>query len=79
MPWIQEITQQLGSDILRMKGILALKDDANRFVIQGVHMVIDGGPQRPWKETERRESRLVFIGKSLPEEALRNGFEACEV
>jgi Asp-tRNA(Asn)/Glu-tRNA(Gln) amidotransferase A subunit family amidase len=44
MPWIQTVTQRLGADILRMKGILALKDDPDWFVIQGVHMVIDGAP-----------------------------------
>ena len=79
MPWIQMIAQQFGVDILRMKGILALKDDPDRFVIQGVHMLIDGAPQRPWKKQEPRESRLVFIGRNLPEDVLRSGFEACQL
>jgi G3E family GTPase len=79
MPWIQMIAQRLGVDILRMKGILALKDEQDRFVIQGVHMLIDGAPQRPWKKTEPRESRLVFIGRNLPEDVLRSGFEACQI
>jgi G3E family GTPase len=69
----------LGVDILRMKGILALKDDPDRFVIQGVHMLIDGASQRPWKKQEPRESRLVFIGRNLPEDVLRSGFEACQL
>lgn len=79
MPWIQMIVQRLGVDILRMKGILALKDDPERFVIQGVHMLVDGVTQRPWKAKEPRESRLVFIGRNLPEDVLRSGFEACQV
>jgi G3E family GTPase len=79
VPWIQMIAQRLGVDILRMKGILALKDDPDRFVIQGVHMLIDGAPQRPWKKKEPRESRLVFIGRNLPEDVLRSGFEACQL
>ncbi|MGY3484361.1 G3E family GTPase [Bradyrhizobium sp. USDA 4011] len=79
LPWIQMIVQKLGMDILRMKGILAFRDDPDRFVVQGVHMLIDGAPQRPWKETEPRESRLVFIGRNLPEDVLRTGFEACQV
>ncbi|MGY4476931.1 CobW family GTP-binding protein [Bradyrhizobium sp. USDA 3364] len=79
LPWIQMIVQKLGVDILRMKGILAFRDDPDRFVVQGVHMLIDGAPQRPWKETEPRESRLVFIGRNLPEDVLRTGFEACQV
>ena len=48
-----------------------------RFVLQGVHMILDGDHQRPWQEGEKRVSRLVFIGRNLPEEKLRTGFESC--
>jgi G3E family GTPase len=50
IPWIQEVTQNLGMEILRMKGIIAMKDDNRRFVIQGVHMLIEGNSQRLWKD-----------------------------
>ncbi len=76
-PWIQELVANDGPAILRSKGILAFKDDPERFVFQGVHMILDGDHQRPWKDDEKRESRLVFIGRHLPEEKIRNGFEAC--
>lgn len=76
-PWISRITQEFGPDILRLKGILALKDDPVRFVVQGIHMIIEGDHQRPWKDGEIRESRLVFIGRKLDAEMLRTGFEAC--
>jgi G3E family GTPase len=55
-----------------------MQDDDDRFVIQGVHMPLDGDRQRPWKPDERRESRLVFIGRNLPKDLLRQGFEACQ-
>jgi G3E family GTPase len=77
LPWIEDVTQRYGADILRMKGIIALQDDDERFVVQGVHMLIEGGRQRPWRPQERRQTRLVFIGRDLPEELLREGFEAC--
>jgi G3E family GTPase len=77
IPWIQHITQIFGMDILRMKGIIAMQDDDQRFVVQGVHMLIEGESQRPWKADERRESRLVFIGRDLPKDILKLGFEAC--
>jgi G3E family GTPase len=77
IPWIQDVTQNFGMDILRMKGIIAMKDDDERFVIQGVHMLIEGNRQRPWKAGEKRESRLVFIGRDLPKNELTRGFEAC--
>jgi G3E family GTPase len=76
-PWIQEITQVEGPNILRLKGILAMDRDPDRYVLQGVHMIIEGTHQRPWAEGEKRESRLVFIGRKLNEEALRKSFEAC--
>jgi G3E family GTPase len=40
-------------------------------------MILDGDHQRPWKEGEARLSRIVFIGRNLPEEAIRKGFESC--
>jgi G3E family GTPase len=75
LPWIQHIVQTLGADILRMKGIIAFRGDPNRFVVQSVHMLLDGDHQRAWKENEPRTSRLVFIGHNLPKELLRAGFE----
>ena len=69
--------QEDGPSILRCKGILSFKDDHERFVLQGVHMILDGDHQRKWKDGEKRESRIVFIGRNLPEEKIRKGFEGC--
>ncbi len=77
MPWINQLTQSLGPSILRCKGIVALKDDSKRFVFQGVHMMLDGEPQREWKADETRESKVVFIGRDLDEDLIRRGFLAC--
>jgi G3E family GTPase len=54
-----------------------MKDDDQRFVIQGVHMLIEGAHQRPWKPDETRATRLVFIGRDLPRDMLQRGFESC--
>jgi G3E family GTPase len=78
-PWMQELVAKEGPNMLRYKGIIAFKDDPDRFVLQGVHMMLDGDHQRPWKDAELRQSRLVFIGRNLPEETIRQGFEACLV
>jgi G3E family GTPase len=77
-PWIQKITQTDGPNILRLKGIIAFKDDPERYVVQGVHMIIEGDHQRAWKEAEKHESRLVFIGRELDREKLEKSFKACE-
>jgi len=77
-PWLEKTTQMDGPSILRLKGIIAIKDDPERYVVQGVHMIIEGDHQRAWKDGEKRESRLVFIGRDLDEERLRRTFEACQ-
>jgi G3E family GTPase len=76
-PWIQDLVANDGPNILRCKGILSFKDDPQRFVFQGVHMILDGDHQRPWRADEVRDSRIVFIGRNLPEEKIRQGFESC--
>ena len=77
-PWIQKVTQTDGPKILRLKGIIAFKDDPERYVVQGVHMIIEGDHQRAWKDGEKHESRLVFIGRELDREKLEASFKACE-
>jgi G3E family GTPase len=76
-PWVQQLVQTAGPNILRCKGILSFKGDDARFVFQGVHMILDGDHQRPWQEGETRESRIVFIGRNLPEDRIREGFADC--
>jgi Putative GTPases (G3E family) len=79
MPWISHITQVQGPDILRCKGILAFPNEPKRFVFQGVHMILDGDVQRFWKPDEKRVSRVVFIGRNLDPDAIREDFLACAV
>jgi len=76
-PWVQDLVQREGPNILRCKGILSFKDDDERFAFQGVHMILDGDHQRPWQQDEKRESRIVFIGRKLPEDKIREGFAGC--
>ena len=63
LPWLNDLTQARGPDILRLKGIFAFPDEPKRFVVQGVHMILEGDTQREWREDETRVSRLVFIGQ----------------
>jgi len=77
--WLQQVTQTQGPDILRLKGIIAFKDDPERYVVQGVHMILEGDHQRAWRDDEVRTSRLVFIGRNLDEGALKRDFQACQI
>lgn len=78
-PWINKITQTDGPNILRLKGIVAFPDDEERYVVQGIHMIVEGDHQRPWKEDEPRKTRIVFIGRNLDREKLERTFAACTV
>jgi len=77
--WLSVLLRDKGTDIFRMKGILSIQGNDNRFVFQGVHMLFDGREDRPWGSQEPRASDLVFIGRDLDREALTRGFEACLV
>ena len=74
--WLGELLRERGVDIFRMKGFISLAGESRRFVFQGVHMLFDGQPDRPWGDTPRR-NQLIFIGRNLDERSIRLGFEAC--
>lgn len=74
--WLSRLLQTRGPDIFRMKGIVAIAGEEERFVFQGVHMLFDGQPGDVWGDTPR-SSRLVFIGRNLDEDALNDGLQAC--
>ncbi|MUG98501.1 GTP-binding protein [Scytonema sp. UIC 10036] len=76
--WLGELLRTQGQDIFRMKGILNIAGEDNRFVFQGVHMLFDGKPDRPWKPGETRKNELVFIGRNLDEAQLKQDFLACK-
>ncbi len=75
--WLYQLVQDQGVNIYRLKGILDMDDEARRFVVQGVHMTLDGRPGKPWKAGEPRQNQIVFIGRDLDEPRLRDGFLSC--
>jgi G3E family GTPase len=75
--WLDRLVAGQGRDILRLKGIIDLDSESRRFVVQGVHMLLEGELQRPWKAGEARRSRLVLIGRKLDARALQAGLDAC--
>ena len=77
MAWLQRLVIERGADLLRAKGIVAFEGEPRRFVFQAVHMTVDEGLDRPWRDDEKRESRLVFIGRQLDADALRRELSHC--
>jgi G3E family GTPase len=77
--WISDLVSSRGPDLFRMKGIIQLAGKDERYVLQSVHMLIDGDFDRPWRASERRRTEFVIIGRDLDLDAdgLRAGFAAC--
>lgn len=74
--WIDELRAADTENLFRMKGILAVKGEELRYVLQGVHSLIEFRPAQPWG-CEPRSSRVVFIGRDLDRAALNERFHAC--
>ena len=75
--YIMSLTSVYGPDLLRYKGVLWLQGSDFRVAFQGVHMLAVSDVLGPWGDRPRY-SKLVFIGRNLPEEAIRAGMKTCE-
>lgn len=74
--WLEQWIDVHGDEIYRLKGVLNIAGEARRYVLQGVHRVIEFKATLPWWD-EKPTSKIVFIGRNLNEEALRSQLEAC--
>jgi cobalamin biosynthesis protein CobW len=53
------------TEIYRIKGFVAVPNKSMRMVVQGVGDRFDTFFDRPWQANEPRQTRLVFIGRTL--------------
>ncbi|MEM9563531.1 MAG: GTP-binding protein [Actinomycetota bacterium] len=77
--WLSNLLMTKGTDIFRSKGILSVAGMDERYVFQGVHMLLDGQPQGTWPDGESRRNRLVFIGRNLDRDELETSLRSCLV
>ena len=76
--WIGDILQNKGADIYRMKGVLCVEHSNRKFLYHAVHMIFSSMfDEVEMDPNEKRESKLVFIGKNLDAEELREAFKLC--
>ena len=75
--WMNQLVLREGAQLMRTKGVLHFNGEARQFHCHSVHMLLDARPGRRWGPNEPRCSRLVFIGRELAVEALREGFLGC--
>jgi G3E family GTPase len=71
------IVQVYGTRLMRYKGVLNIKGMKQRVVLQGVHMLMGSEEGSPWKPGEKRESKMVFIGRDMPRDVLLDGLAHC--
>lgn len=74
--WLAELRDGDATNLFRMKGILAVNGQPYRYVLQGVHNVVELRAAQAWGN-EPRTSRIVFIGRDLDRAALTDRFHAC--
>ncbi|RKR37156.1 GTP-binding protein [Paraburkholderia sp. BL17N1] len=74
--WLAELRNSDATNLFRMKGILAVQGQSHRYVLQGVHNVIELRAAQVWG-SEPRSCRIVFIGRDLDRAALTDRFHAC--
>lgn len=74
--YIMSLTSVYGEDLLRYKGILYMTGTDRKVIFQGVHMLAGSDLLDPWGDT-KPYSRMIFIGRNLPEEAITRGLATC--
>jgi G3E family GTPase len=77
--WLNGFVIAEKDSILRTKGILSIAGEARRWVFHGVHMTLEGRPGRPWSSAEKRSSAIVFIGRGLDAESIREQVAAASI
>jgi len=77
--FLSAMIQVYSKDMMRYKGVLNMKGQDRRVVFQGVHMMMGGDLAKAWGKDEKRESKMVFIGRNLPQEVFLKGLDLCTV
>lgn len=67
---LQELVQE--QEIYRIKGFVAVPKKSMRLVLQGVGSRIEYFYDRPWQTSERRETKLVFIGREIEQSKIHS-------
>jgi G3E family GTPase len=75
--FLSAMVQVHGAQLLRYKGILYMKGINRRMLFQGVHMMMGAEPGKPWLASEKKNTKMVFIGRKLPQDIFTKGLEQC--
>ena len=68
-----------GPRMLRYKGVLNMEGTEHKVIFQGVHQLMGSDLGPVWAESEKKTSKMVFIGIDLPKDIFTQGLEQCLV
>ncbi|OQS04997.1 hypothetical protein THRCLA_02824 [Thraustotheca clavata] len=75
--WLNDVVNEnVKENVFRIKGIVAVKDDNSKWVLQGVLDTYTLAPSAPWASDAERVTQIVIIGKNLDAPALEASFTA---
>ena len=75
--WLELLLASRGDSILRVKGLLAVDDDARPVVVQGVQHVLYPIERLPaWPDATARPGWIVFIARDLTQRAIENSIRS---
>ncbi|MDB5841248.1 MAG: GTP-binding protein [Herminiimonas sp.] len=77
--FLSGLVQVYGPRMLRYKGVLLMQGADRKVIFQGVHQMMGTDIGGKWADGEIRASKMVFIGKNLPESTFIHGLEQCLV
>ncbi|WP_426173013.1 CobW family GTP-binding protein [Massilia sp. TWR1-2-2] len=77
--FLASLVNVFGPRMLRYKGVLLMDGADRKVVFQGVHQIMGSDLGAKWGESEERGSKMVFIGKNLPQDVFIRGLEQCLV
>ncbi|XP_077223230.1 cobalamin biosynthesis CobW-like protein [Tasmannia lanceolata] len=77
--WLEEILweKKYNMDVYRCKGILNVHKSNQLHTIQAVREIYEIVPARKWQQEENQMNKIVFIGRNLDENMLRDSFRDC--
>lgn len=74
--WLDVFLSTQGENIFRMKGVVGVEGEDTRFVFQSLHMMFGAQPGKLWGD-EAPANRMVFIGRDLSEDYIRESLRRC--
>ena len=75
--FMELVIGELGNQLLRYKGVIYAAGESSRIIFQGVHTNMGTTPERPWAAGETPKTKIVFIGRHLPQDVLKEGLALC--